>query len=139
MKNLDFSEQCIAEISQNSEKSPGDQRDLLSLQLTIKKWGEKQFYGHLERQTDEIFHVKHCTWLRNGNLWRETASLLTTAENNIQRNNYIKARSDKTQQNSKCRLHSNRDESINYIKSKFSKLAQIEYETRHDWVGKVIL
>ena len=42
------------------------------------------------------------------------------------------------QQNSKCRLCGNRDETINHIISKCSKLAQNEFKTRHDWVGKGI-
>ena len=42
------------------------------------------------------------------------------------------------QQNSKCRLCGVRDEAINHIISESSKLAQKEYKTRHDWVGKVI-
>ena len=46
-------------------------------------------------------------------------------------------RIDKTQQNSKCRLCGDRDETINHIISECSKLAQKEYETRYDWVGKV--
>ena len=44
---------------------------------------------------------------------------------------------DKTQQNSKCRLCSNKDETINNIIIECSKLAQREYKTRHDWVGNV--
>ena len=55
-----------------------------------------------------------------------------TAQNNAVRTNHIKARIDKTQQNSKCRLCSERDETINYIISECSKLAQKEYKTRHD-------
>ena len=47
-------------------------------------------------------------------------------------------RIDKTQQNSRCRLCSDRDETINHIISECSKLSQKEYKTRHDWVGKVI-
>ena len=54
------------------------------------------------------------------------------------RNNHIKARIDKTQQSSKCKLCGNRDETINDIISERRKLAQKEYKTRHDWVGKVI-
>ena len=50
----------------------------------------------------------------------------------------IKARIDKTQQDSKCRLCGDRDETINHIISECSKLAQREYKARHDWVGKVI-
>ena len=44
----------------------------------------------------------------------------------------------KMQQNSKCRLFDDTDETINHIISECSKLAQKEYKTRHDWVGKVI-
>ena len=45
---------------------------------------------------------------------------------------------DKTQQNSKCRLCGDKDETINHIISECIKLAQREYKARHDWVGKVI-
>ena len=41
-------------------------------------------------------------------------------------------------QNSRCRLCDDRDETINHIISDCGKLAQKEYETRHDWVRKVI-
>ena len=69
---------------------------------------------------------------------RETESLLIATENNAVRIKHIKARMDKTQQNSKCRLCGDRDETINHIISECSKLAQKEYKTRHDWVSKVI-
>ena len=49
--------------------------------------------------------------------------------------NHIKAKIDKMQQISKCRQ---RSETTNQIISNFSKLAQKEYKTRLDWVGKVI-
>ena len=60
------------------------------------------------------------------------------AQNSAIRTNHIEAREDKTQQNSKCRLCSDRDEIINHIISECSKLAQKGYKARHDWVGKVI-
>ena len=47
-------------------------------------------------------------------------------------------RIDKTQQNSKCRLCGDRDETINHIISECSKLSQKEYKTKHHWVGNVI-
>ena len=77
-------------------------------------------------------------WPRKGNFKREIESLLIAAQNNTIRTNHIKARIDKTQQNSKCRLCGDRDETINHIIRECSKLAQKEYKTRHDWVGKVI-
>ena len=48
----------------------------------------------------------------------------------------IKARIDNTQQNSRCRLYGDREETGNYILSECVKLAQKEYGTKHEWVGK---
>ena len=74
-------------------------------------------------------------WLRKGNHKRETESLLIAAQNKAIRSNYVKARIDKMQQNCKCRLCGDRDETII---SKCSKLAQKKYKTRLYWVVKVI-
>ena len=103
-----------------------------------QKWEEKQLYGRFKRLINNNSHEKTWTWLRKGNLKRETVSLQIAAQDNAIRTNYIKARIDKTQQNSKCRLCGDRDETINHIISECSKLAQKEYKARHDWVGKVI-
>ena len=43
-----------------------------------------------------------------------------------------------TQENSKCRLCGDRDETINHIISECSKLAKKEYKAGHKWVGKVV-
>ena len=66
------------------------------------------------------------------------------AQNNALKTNQIKARIDKTQQNSKCwlcvyyHIANIWDETINHIISESSKFAQKKYKTRHDWVSKVI-
>ena len=104
-----------------------------------QKWEEKQLYCRFKRLINNISHEKTCMWLRKGNFKRETEPLLIAAQNNTIRTNHIKARIDKTQQNSKCRLCVDRDKTLNHIISECSKLAQKEYKTRHDWVGKVIL
>ena len=79
-----------------------------------------------------ISHEKTWTWLRKGNFKRETESPLIAAQDNAVRTSHIKAGIDKTQQNSKCRLCGDRDETINHIISEYSKLAQKEYKTRQD-------
>ena len=56
------------------------------------------------------------------------------AQNSAIRTNHVKARIDKTQ----LRLCGERDETIHHIISECSKLAQKEYNARHDWVGQVI-
>ena len=91
--------------------------------------GRKTALWAVKRLINNISHDKTWTWLRKGNFKRETESLLIAAQDSAIRTNHIKARIDKTQQNSKCRLCGDRDE---------SKLAQREYKARHDCVGKVI-
>ena len=72
------------------------------------------------------------TWLRKRNSKR-------APQNNAKMTNQFKAKIDKTQQNSRCRLCGNRDETISCIISECRKLDQKEFKTRHKWVGKVIL
>ena len=69
----------------------------------------------IKRLINNISHQKTWTWLRKGNLKTETESLQIAAQDNAIRTNHIKARIDKTQQNSKCRLCGNIDETINHI------------------------
>ena len=69
---------------------------------------------------------------------RETESLRIAAQDNALRTNHIKARIDKSQQNSKCTLCGDRDETTNHKIIECRKLARWEYKARHDCVGKVI-
>ena len=85
-----------------------------------------------DHPNDSIIKVCHS------NSCGKHSALLIAAQNNAIRTNHIKARIDKTQQNSKCRLCGDRDETIHHIISERSKLAQKECKCRHDWVGKVI-
>ena len=87
------------------------------------KMGEKQPYGRFKRLINNISLGETWTWLRKRNLKRETESLLIAVQDNAIRTNHIKARIDETQQNSKCRLCGDRDETINHIISEYSKLA----------------
>ena len=54
-------------------------------------------------------------WLRKGNFKKESESLLLAAQNNTIRSTHIKASTDNLQQNSRCRLCDDRDETINHI------------------------
>ena len=45
------------------------------------KWDEKQLYGHFKRLISNTSHEKTWTWLRKGNLMRETESLQIAAPN----------------------------------------------------------
>ena len=123
-----YEQELITAIRNNTDNTIDNRMTITRKQ----KWEVKQLYGRFKR----IINNKTWTWLRKGNFKRETESLLMAAQNNAIRTNHIKARIDKTQQNSKCRLCGNRDETINHIISGCSKLAQKEYKTRHDWVAR---
>ena len=80
--------------------------------ITIKpKWEEKYLPVHFKRPISNISHEKTWTWLRK----RETESLLIAEQNCAIRTIHIKARTDKMQQNSKCRLCCERNETVKHI------------------------
>ena len=72
------------------------------------------------------------TWLRRGNLKRETESRLIPVQNNAIRTNYINTKVDNTLENNKCR------DIDNHLISECGKLRQKKYKSRHDGAGKVI-
>ena len=85
------------------------------------KWEGKQLHGRFQQLINNISHRKTWTWLRKGNLKRETECLRRATQNSAIRTIHIKARIDKTQENSKCRLCGDRDETINHIISECKK------------------
>ena len=130
--NIEKHEGELITATRNDTDNTMDNRKTITRK---QKWEEKQLYGRFKRLINNISHQKTWTWLRKGNFKRETESLLIAAQNNAVITNHIKARKDKTQQNSKCRLCDDRDETINYIISECSKLPQKAYKAIHDWVG----
>ena len=69
---------------------------------------------------------------------REKESLIVATQNQSIRANLVKAKIDKSQGDSLCRVCKKVDESIDHIVSGCSKLAQKEYKRRHDNLGKII-
>ena len=79
-------------------------------------------------------------WLQNGDLKRETESLIVAAQNQSIRTNLVKAKigQGKSQGYSLCRVCRKVDESIDHIVSGCSKLAQKEDRRSYDNLGKII-
>ena len=59
-----------------------------------QKWEGKQLYGRFKRLKNNISHDKTWTWLRKGNIKRETESPLIAAQYSAIRTNNIKASID---------------------------------------------
>ena len=81
-----------------------------------QKWEGKQLHGRFKQLINNISHDKTWIWLRKGNFKRQTESLLMVAQNSAIKTNHIKARIDKMQQNSNCRLCGDRDEDQSHNK-----------------------
>ena len=64
------------------------------------------------RQTKEVRSNRCWAWLQNGDLKRETKSLMVAAQNQTIRINLVKARIDKIQGDSLCRVCRKIDQSI---------------------------
>ena len=100
-------------------------------------WEEKVLHGQYLRQTKEVRSDQCWAWLQNGDLKRETESLIVAAQNPSIRANLAKAKIDKSQRDSLCRVCRKVDESIDHIVSGCSKLAHKGCKRRHDNLGKI--
>ena len=130
-----------------TQAARGDKIDGLEAASILKKskkekrledWGEKVLHGQYLRETKEVRSDQCWAWLQNGDLKRETESLILAAQNQSIKTNLVKAKIDKSQGNSLCRVCRKVDQSIDHIVSGCSKLAQKEYKRRHDNVGKIV-
>ena len=101
-------------------------------------WEEKVLHGQYLRQTKEVKSDQCWAWLQNGDLKRKTESLTVAAQNQSIRTNLVKARIDKSQGDSLCRVCRKVDESIDHVVSGCSKVAQKQYKRRHDKLGKIV-
>ena len=68
---------------------------------------------------------------------RETESVIVAAQNQSIRTNLVKAKIDKYQGDSLCRVCRKLDESIHNVVSGCSKPTQKEYKRRHDNLRKI--
>ena len=102
----------------------------------MENWRKKALHGQFLRETEVLPEVERWAWLRDGSIKRETETLILAAQEQSLRTNAIKAKIDRSQENSLCRLCKKSDETVRHIVSGCSRLAQKEYKRRHDMVGK---
>ena len=107
----------------------GDKIDGLEAAIVLKR---SKIEKRLKDWEKKVLHGQY------GDLKRETESLIVAAQNQSIRTNLVKARIDKSQGDSLCRMCRKVDQSIDHIVSGCSKLAQKEYKRRHDNLGKIV-
>ena len=64
---------------------------------------KKVLHGQYLRQTKEVRSDQCWAWIQNGDLKRETGSLIVAAQNQSIRTNLVKAKIDKCQGDSLCK------------------------------------
>ena len=99
---------------------------------------KKKLHGHFFNQIEDVAGEEKWLWLRDGSIKRETESLIMTAQEQAIRKNAIKAKIDKTQAESKCRLCGKVDETVRHIVCECPMLAQRVFKRGHEWVGRKI-
>ena len=104
----------------------------------LEDWEEKVLHGQYLRQTKEVRSDQCWAWLQNRDLKRKTESHILAAQSQSIKTNVVKAKIDKSQGDSLCRVCRKVDESIDHIVSGFSKLAQKKNKRRHDNLGKIV-
>ena len=98
----------------------------------------KGLHGQFFRQTDDVASDKTWLWLLQGHMKKETEGLLMAAENQSLRTNAVKAKIDRSQNDSLCRMCRQKEETVSHLLCECPKLAQKEYKQRHDGVAKAL-
>ena len=129
------------------ETARGDRVDGLETASVLKKakevkrlqdWEEKALHGQYLKQTKEVRSEQSWVWLQNGDLKRETGSLIVGAQNQSIRIKLVKGKIDKSQKDTLCRIRKKADKSIDHVVSGCSKPEQKEYKRRHNNVGRIV-
>ena len=93
----------------------------------LEDWEEKVLHGQYLRQTKEVRNDQCWAWLQNGDLKRETETLIVAAQNQSKRTNLVKAKIEKSQGDSLRRMCRKVNESLDHVVSRCSKRAQKQY------------
>ena len=93
---------------------------------------KKKLCEQFIRQTTSKASKDRWRWLRKEWSKRAIEAFLMVTQEQVIRTNNIKTKTDKTQENSKCRTCGKPEESVNHVLSDCSMLAQKEYKRQHD-------
>ena len=69
---------------------------------------------------------------------KETEGLISAAQEQALRTNWIRKNIDGQEVSEKCRMCGKRDKSITYLIAECKKLAQREYRQRHDTIARIV-
>ena len=101
-------------------------------------WKEEKIYGQFVRgHGDDVEKQKSWEWVTKANLKATIKALILAAQKQAIRINYVKLHTDGIS-SSLCRMCGQKGETVLHLVSECNKLAQVEYEGRHDNVGRKV-
>ena len=101
---------------------------------------DKVLHDQYLRQTKEVKSEQSWVWLQNGDLKRETESLIVAGQNQSIRTNCDIAKTDESQKDTLCRLCKKADKSIDYVVSGCRyRLTNMVYTIDSVWCLLIIL
>ena len=102
-------------------------------------WKGKALHGQYIKNIEGKINTELTwSWLKNGELKKETEGTILAAQEQALRTNAIKAKIDHTITDSKCRLCKEKEETVDHLISGCSKIAQTDYKQRHDKVATML-
>ena len=116
-KYISLSEERLLVAARSGEEGNGEDVEDFKKRKKTERWTElreKALHGQHFRQTDSISSKETWTWLQKGFLKKETEGLILAAQDQALRTNAIKAKIDKSQTESKCRMCGNREETVSH-------------------------
>jgi hypothetical protein len=125
--------------------------EILKVQETKKDYHKQEINARKERWQGKALHGQYLkdiegkvdcdniwNWLTKGELKKETEGFIMAAQDQALRTNAIKAKIDKTANDSKCRLCKDKEETVDHLISACSKIAQTDYKERHNKVASML-
>ena len=109
------------------------------MNIRRERWQCKPLHGQCLRDIEgKIDKENTWCWLKIGDLKKETEGFIMAAQDQALRTNAIRAKIDKTTEDSKCRLCKEKEESVDHLVSTCSKIAQTDYKERHNKVATML-
>ena len=96
---------------------------------------EKRLHGKFMRDIREVVNARSWQWLRAEYLAKGNEGFVFKAQEQALRTRFFRASIEKEDVDPKCRMCGSEVESVGYLASGCSGLAQKEYRRRHDRLG----
>ena len=132
-------EPMLEEVRKENILMEDETKDAYQKRLHLERatgFKEKALHGKFKSSTEKVADERSWEWLRMGYMKKGTEALITAAQDQALRTNWIKANIDKQDCSPLCRLCNKKDESAMHIASGCEVLAQRQYKLRHDLVGR---